>query len=187
MTAADSRVVVFLDGSNFYHIVRNTRVNIRDLLQYDYKGLADWLAQGRSVVSMKYYVGAVRAKPEDKKGQQLRSNQQRLFAHLKKQGWEVILGHMMQYDDGVFHEKGVDVLIALDLLEGAYKGGYDVAILVSSDTDLLPAIARVQAKGKSVEYVGSSYRPSFGMIKHANEKRLLTKEELARFAQHTVL
>jgi len=183
--AADKRVAVYLDGSNFYHILRDPRVNLHDLLQYDYKGLADWLARGRRIVSLRYYVGVVRAKPEDDKGQRMRSNQQRLFARLKKQGWNVVLGHMMQYDNGGFHEKGVDVLIALDIVEGAYQEVYDTAILVSSDTDLLPAIARAQEKGRSVEYVGSSYRPSFGMIKHANENRLLTKEELARFASST--
>lgn len=182
---ADKRVAVFLDGSNFYHILRDPRVNLRNLLQYDYKRLADWLARGRRIVSLQYYIGVVRAKPEDIKGQRMRSDQQRLFAHLKKQGWNVVLGHMMQYDDGVFHEKGVDVLIALDILEGAYQGSYDTAVLISSDTDLLPAISRIQERGKSVEYVGSSYRPSFGMIKHANEKRLLTKEDLAQFASST--
>ncbi len=37
-------------------------------------------------------------------------------------------------------EKGIDVAIAVDMIRLATTGAYDVAILVSSDTDLLPAV-----------------------------------------------
>ena len=36
-------------------------------------------------------------------------------------------------------EKGVDTAIITDLLTLAWEGAYDVAILVSSDADLVPA------------------------------------------------
>jgi uncharacterized LabA/DUF88 family protein len=41
-------------------------------------------------------------------------------------------------------EKGVDVLLATDLLTYAFTSSYDVAIVVSRDTDLLPAMERVE-------------------------------------------
>ncbi|MHC1559890.1 NYN domain-containing protein [Actinomycetospora sp. C-140] len=40
-------------------------------------------------------------------------------------------------------EKGIDVTLALDLVTMGLDGGYDAAILFSSDTDLLPAIETV--------------------------------------------
>ena len=52
---------------------------------------------------------------------------------------------------------------------GAVDGMYDTAIIISSDTDLIPAIKYVRsAKDKSIEYVGFGSDPSFGMIKECS-------------------
>lgn len=80
-----------------------------------------------------------------------------------------------------YHEKGVDVLMAVDLVAGAYEDEYDSAILVSSDTDLIPALQKVRSKGKRVEYVGFSQKPSHGLITHSDIRRLLTKQDLEQF------
>lgn len=48
-------------------------------------------------------------------------------------------------------EKGVDVLLALHLALGAHHDRYDVAVVVSADTDLLPAIEEAVRVGKRVE------------------------------------
>ena len=47
-------------------------------------------------------------------------------------------------------EKGVDTAIITDLLTLAWEGAYDVAILVSSDADLVSGVERLQAKGLKV-------------------------------------
>lgn len=51
-------------------------------------------------------------------------------------------------------EKGIDVHLAIDLVMGAMRNEYDVAVLFSADTDLLPAVEAVlQIKGAgSVEF-----------------------------------
>lgn len=51
-------------------------------------------------------------------------------------------------------EKGIDVLIALDIAEGAANDEYDVAILMSADSDLAPALERAMRHGKRVEVAG---------------------------------
>ena len=48
-------------------------------------------------------------------------------------------------------EKGIDVLIALDIAIGARDDLYDVAVVVSADTDLIPAIEAALQAGKRVE------------------------------------
>lgn len=48
-------------------------------------------------------------------------------------------------------EKGIDVLIALAMVTGAMKNEYDVAVLMSADTDLAPAVEQVLECGKRVE------------------------------------
>ena len=80
-----------------------------------------------------------------------------------------------------FYEKGVDVLMAVDMLVGAYENLYDILILVSSDTDLIPALEKVRFKGKKVEYIGFSHKPSYGLIANSDIRRLLTKEDLLPF------
>jgi uncharacterized LabA/DUF88 family protein len=47
-------------------------------------------------------------------------------------------------------EKGVDTAIVTDLLSLAWEDAYDVAILVSSDADFVPAVERLQEKGFKV-------------------------------------
>ncbi len=51
----------------------------------------------------------------------------------------------------VGQEKGIDVLLALDLVRGARLDLYDVAVVVSGDTDLFPAIEEAMSLGKRVE------------------------------------
>jgi uncharacterized LabA/DUF88 family protein len=87
----------------------------------------------------------------------------------------------MLENNGVFQEKGVDVHIAVDLLLGACDDLYDTAILVSSDTDLIPAVHGVRKKGKKVEYIGFAHRPSFGLIKNVDLTTTLRREDLAVF------
>lgn len=52
-------------------------------------------------------------------------------------------------------EKGVDTSIVSDLFEGAINNSYDVAILVSNDSDFVPAIKTIQDRlNKQVIHVG---------------------------------
>lgn len=47
-------------------------------------------------------------------------------------------------------EKGVDTAIVTDLLSLASEGAYDVAVLLSSDADHIPAVEWVQGRGLKV-------------------------------------
>jgi hypothetical protein len=50
-------------------------------------------------------------------------------------------------------EKGVDVRIATDMLEDAYTDKQNTIVIISSDTDLCPALHKVKARNKKVIYV----------------------------------
>jgi uncharacterized LabA/DUF88 family protein len=58
-------------------------------------------------------------------------------------------GKPIEWDKG--EEKGIDVLLALGLVLGAIRDEYDVAVVVSGDTDLVPAIDATLDVGKRVE------------------------------------
>src|SRR5260370_16502721 len=75
-------------------------------------------------------------------------------------------------------EKGVDVNIAVDMLVVAYENLADRLYLVSSDTDLIPAVKKAQEKGKTVIYVGFSHKLSAAMVASCKETRPLTPHTL---------
>jgi uncharacterized LabA/DUF88 family protein len=174
---AAERISILIDGSNMYHYLRE--IQLTGLAEFDYRAFAQFLARGRTIASATYYVGKVRSRG-DAKGQELRRWQQRLVARLQDMGWRVEYGHMLE-NNGVFQEKGVDVHIAVDLLTGAYEDVYDTAVLVSSDTDLIPAIQAVRRRKRQVEYLGFAHRPSFGLMKNADLTTTLRREEVLPF------
>lgn len=57
-------------------------------------------------------------------------------------------------------EKGIDVLLALGLVLGAVRDEFDVAIVVSGDTDLVPALETLCELGKRCEV--ASWQPKRG-------------------------
>jgi len=172
------RVAIFIDGSNLYHKLKELQVpNTTD---FNYKGLCKKLARDREIISCRYYVGAIRAKEGDRKGQSLRANQLKLFNNLTTQGFIVKKGNFL-FSDGRYHEKGVDVKLAVDLLVGAYDNIWDAAIIISSDSDLNPAIKQVKYLKKNVEYIGFSHNPCYSLQKFSSLSRLLIKEDLEEF------
>lgn len=51
-------------------------------------------------------------------------------------------------------EKGVDTLLVTDLLRLGLDGSYDVALLVSQDSDMAPAVEHLGTKGIKIIHVG---------------------------------
>lgn len=69
------------------------------------------------------------------------------------------------------------------MLIASYENVADRIILVSSDNDLAPAIKKAREKGKVVEYIGFSHKPSVAMVSFCSESRLLTKEDIVSFVK----
>lgn len=51
-------------------------------------------------------------------------------------------------------EKGVDTLIATDMVRLAWENAYDLAVLATSDSDLVPAVEFLSLKGRKVIQAG---------------------------------
>lgn len=171
------KCLILIDGSNFYFKLKDLKLH--NLVDFNFGKLAKFLARSRTIVGCRYYVGKVRQDGSAHADKML-ANQQKLFETLKKYNFQYVLGYLLK-TKGVYHEKGVDVHIAVDMLSAAYEDECDRIILVSSDTDLEPAINKAKEKGKIVEYVGFSHQASVAMVRFCSESRLLTKEELEQF------
>ncbi len=177
--SAAKRTAIFIDGSNLYHKLK--KLKIQKTSRFDYAGLCRYLASGSQLAGIHYYVGVILASPHDPTAQRLQAKQMILFNHLRDQGIHLQRGFLMKSACS-YHEKGVDVNIAVDMLVGAYEDMYDKAILISSDTDLIPAIHKVRNLGKKVQYIGFIGQASFAMKNHASFYTLLTKEEVSSFS-----
>lgn len=169
-----ARCIVFIDGSNLYFKLKD--LGLYNLLNFDFSTFSKELTKNNKLVNVKYYVGAVRT-DGTKHSQKLFDAQRKLLAHFRKHKIIYSLGYLLK-SDGKFHEKGVDVNIAVDILVATYEDLCDRIILVSSDTDLLPAIKLAKQKDKIVEYIGFSHQPSLAMVANCSESRLLKKEDL---------
>jgi uncharacterized LabA/DUF88 family protein len=168
---------IFIDGSNFYKGSKNL-INDKtiSLLKLDYLSFFNFLCADDEYVGANYYIGAIQR--TDKKSHQLYSGQQRLIAMLQTYSIPTILGTVIKHPDGSFHEKGVDVRLAVEMIRLARTQSYDKAILISSDTDLVPAVEEIKSLGKTVKYIGFPQNQSYGLTKASNEYIILRKNDL---------
>lgn len=137
------RVAVFIDGSNLYHSLEENCKRF-DL---DFGAFTQKLCDGRSHYRTYYY--NVLRDPE--RNPQAYQDQQKFLTALYSTPYmEVRLGAAKQRGDVVI-EKGVDIMLATDVLNMAWHDLYDVAIVVSGDGDFAYALQTVKNLGKHVE------------------------------------
>lgn len=151
------------------------------LLDFDYRRFAESITKPNQIVGVRYYIGAIKRNSKDEKSERLYADQQKLLAKLEQQGIQHVLGTLIKHPDQTMHEKGVDVRLAVEMIRCARQDEYDIAYLLSSDTDLVPAIEEVHSFRKTVQYVGVAKGQSFGLTKVADDVRLLRLEDLEPF------
>jgi uncharacterized LabA/DUF88 family protein len=137
------RVMVFIDGSNLYHVLSQSCG--RHDLQFDKFALK--LANGRKLQRIYYY----NIRQESDTNPNMGVEQAKFLDSMYDTPYvEVRLGIWKQRGD-IMVEKGVDVMLATDVVTNAYKDHYDTAIVVSGDADFYPALQAVKDVGKHIE------------------------------------
>lgn len=169
--------IILIDGSNFYFKLRD--LGLDNQLCFNFREFTQYLSSQYKNISTTYYIGAVRTK-NDFHTKRLHSKQQKLFQYLLSQGIKYSLGYLLE-SNGLIHEKGVDIQIAVDMLVNSYENKVDRIILISSDTDLIPAIKQVQRLGKPVTYVGFKHKPSKALINVCSNYELLSLRMLRKY------
>jgi len=180
----NKKAFVFIDGGNFYFKLKYLTSKLDEkysLLDFNFRKFAEWLAGDNKLIEIRYYVGVVKRQPDNQKSEKMYADQQRLIRRLQKQDIAVTLGQLIRHPDKTYHEKGVDVRLAVEMIRFARENRYDLAYLVSSDTDLVAAVEEVQAFGKKVQYVGVPKGQSYGLSSVADDVRLLREEEIEQF------
>ena len=146
MVDKTDRVMIFIDGSNLYHSIKNffKRTDI------DMGKLSNKLLDKRRLVRIYYYNAKVGLKEEPERYR----DQQAFFASVSAIPYcELRLGRLVyiNWPNTPPFEKGVDIQLATDMITHSFKNNYDVAVLVAGDNDYVGALQSVKDNGKHVE------------------------------------
>lgn len=168
------RVVVFIDGSNFYHSLKDS-FGIHDNANFRgevFNNLIHKIIGNRTLIGVYYYNA-----PLDRNyNKDTYSKQQRFFEELKRlPGWRITLCRLRKDSEGKYTIKGDDIQIAVDMVRLAYENAFDIAILISGDGDFVPAIQTIQKLGKKVENAYFTISTSYYLRQVCDNSILLDK------------
>jgi uncharacterized LabA/DUF88 family protein len=147
MSVKKEKVVAYIDGFNLYFGMRDVGLdqcrwlNVKELV-------SSLLKPNQELVAVKYFTSRVSNNPDKQK------RQSTYIDALESTGCEIFYGN---YQDGseeckrcghiwrTAKEKMTDVNIATAIIVDAYKNEYDMAMLISGDSDLTPPINAVHS------------------------------------------
>ena len=140
---APERAMVFIDLMNLYESLGGSGLDTN----VDYYKLAAKLAEPRRrLIRCHVYTGAYdQSREPDKYKKQVA-----FFNKVHKMPFVTLKTRSLIYRGSTFIQKGVDTLIATDMVSMAFLNHYDIAFLVSGDGDLAPAAEAVKAAGKQI-------------------------------------
>ena len=146
------RVMLFIDGQNLYNACLR---HFGDGYCYPHL-LAQELLHGRELAGIRFYTGIhdPRVNPRahaalSRRLEAMKANGVWTFTHTLRYSEQEVVDHGTPRCDHDFckadlvkrgREKGIDLRIGLDMLRLARQRQYDVAVLVSQDTDLNQAV-----------------------------------------------
>jgi uncharacterized LabA/DUF88 family protein len=150
MEAKKERVVVYVDGFNIYFGMM--QASFDNCKWLDLSSLASSLLKpNQDLITIKYFTSRVSNNPDKQKRQTL------YIEALESVGIKVFYGHYQR--DTIeckrcthiwpsYNEKMTDVNIATQMIIDAYQDNYDMAMLISGDSDLVPPIRAIHENFK---------------------------------------
>lgn len=105
--------------------------------------LLDWSTRGghiRSELIRVYYYDAIVDHKDPKYDEQ-----NRYFERIQENNdYEVKLGRLIKTKDGRYRQKGVDVLLAVDMITKAFLNHYDIALFLGGDDDYVDLVKSIK-------------------------------------------
>ena len=176
------QTILFIDGENFHFKAEKVIPDVV-LANLDIKKLIDIVLKETPPDKTNFYSAKLHEHAGTlKKSHGLIKLQRILKTKLEQQDIEFIMaGNVRGQKVGskiVFHEKGVDVRIAVDMVSMAFEKKLTTAILCSSDSDLQPAVYKLKDQGINVVYLGFESNPNKGLIYTCDRTILIRNSEL---------
>lgn len=142
-----SRIACFVDGFNVFHALKDKE----EYHKYKWLNLAKltqcFVRPADQVIEILYFTALAHWNPD-------KVNRHKTYiAALKSVGIKIVPGEFKRREKlcrncnrkyWTHEEKRTDVNIAIKLFEGAIKDSYDTALIISGDSDLVPAIEAVK-------------------------------------------
>ncbi len=156
------RVTVYIDGFNLYYSMRRKqwyRYYWLDLVRLS----RDLINSNQQLVAVKYFSARI-SKPEHK-----RRNQQAYLEALETLPLAQIIYGQFKGEDNLccrcgmstgLKEKMTDVNISVQMIKDALEDKYDVALLVSGDSDQIPTINAIKELTKGAKRVAVAFPPA---------------------------
>jgi uncharacterized LabA/DUF88 family protein len=157
--------IFFIDGSNLYG-------GLTDLLRPgEYIDFSDFLTvieEDLSVDAVQFYATYMKVDPDKPSAYRLVLEAQKKFFDGAKNNPKVTFskGHF----SGFGKEKGVDVMLAVDLAVGAATNKFDEAVIMTGDADLRYAVEVAQKFEKPIHLAAIGSRFPFGIVRHVENK-----------------
>jgi uncharacterized LabA/DUF88 family protein len=170
MSQSLGRGVVLIDNGYLSAILRDEFASVR----VDYLKLSDTICRGyHRLRTYVYDCMPYQADPPTEEQKQLYAGKQKFFQALSKlPSFEPRFGRQRPRAGG-YIQKGVDVLLAVDLVRLSSKGQIQKAFLIAGDGDYVPAVKTAKDEGVSVTmyHSGAFQRDADGHMhpKYSNE------------------
>jgi len=184
--------ILYIDGENLKHYIKKIlekHSKIKSFVEIDLNLLLASALETIDIRDRRFYSAKVRLHPSfEKKSNELIQKQRKLKTLLEKQGFYFVIGGNVRgqkvsvngKEKIVFHEKGVDVKLAVDMVSDACDKKVETIILCSSDSDLQPAVSEVKKRGAEIIYLGFESQPNKGLIYTCNRSILIRDAEILK-------
>ncbi len=132
------RVMVFVDVRN---VVKGLQKTMEGFSRVDFEAMVEELVGKRELVAAYAFDGMPNPKNPDAGTA--------FHKHLQNEGFRLRVRD--SYDSENHAQKQVDMAMGIEMVLQARQNSFDVAIIVSGDSDFVPALEAMQAMGKTVE------------------------------------
>jgi len=130
--------MVFVDGSYLFHACRRFKPGWK--IDH-YKLVTRLVGPNRTLIRAYFYTGVLVPPSQAQVG---------FHRALTNLGFSVVTRPLKERGITTV-EKGIEAALVTDFLGSAFRNAYDTAILISGDSDFLPAVDEVKRLGKRVE------------------------------------
>jgi uncharacterized LabA/DUF88 family protein len=195
---------VYIDGENFRHglssILKDAGAvgDTNEMVSFPVKALLEDLTESKDL-DIVYFASNIKLpsgySPSEEtmaRIEEIKKQTRTWAADLVNQGIKYVKAGYLKIKSGkaclncklmteVLQEKGVDVRIAVEIISQAYDNSDSTLALVSSDSDLIPAMIRAKERGMKIIYICFANRVNKAMSSVASETITISRKKVARY------